>query len=56
MSILCFRETEEMIEPMKEILKEVENNIKTQLDKISQVKAQIFKNNQKIRLLLNGDL
>nr|XP_012216942.1 PREDICTED: TRAF3-interacting protein 1 isoform X1 [Linepithema humile] len=50
------RETEEMIEPMKEMLKEVENNIKTQLDKILQVKAQVFKNNQKIRLLLNGNL
>lgn len=45
-----------MIEPMKEMLKEVENNVKAQLDKISQVKAQIFKNNQKIRLLLNDNL
>lgn len=52
----CSRETEEMIEPMKETLKEIDNNMKTQLDKICQVKSQIIKNDQKIQRLLNGHL
>jgi len=51
-----FRETEEMIEPMKETLKEIDSNMKIQLGKIRQVKAQIMKNDQKIRRLLNGNL
>lgn len=51
-----FRETEEMIEPMKETLKEIDGNMKMQLDKIRQVKAQIMKNDQKIRRLLNSNL
>ncbi|XP_050452351.1 TRAF3-interacting protein 1 [Cataglyphis hispanica] len=50
------KETKEMIEPMKEILKEIDDNIKIQLDKIRQVKAQIMKNDQKIHRLLNGNL
>ncbi|KMQ96605.1 traf3-interacting protein 1 [Lasius niger] len=50
------KETEEMIEPMKESLKEIDGNMKIQLDKIRQVKAQITKNDQKIRRLLNGNL
>ncbi|XP_018047630.1 PREDICTED: TRAF3-interacting protein 1 [Atta colombica] len=50
------KETEEMIEPMKETLKEIDSNMKIQLDKIRQVKAQIMKNDQKIRRLLNGNL
>jgi len=45
-----------MIEPMKETLKEIDSNMKIQLDKIYQVKEQIMKNNQKTRRLLNGDL
>lgn len=45
-----------MIEPMKETLKEIDSNMKIQLDKICQVKAQIMKNDQKIRRLLNGNL
>ncbi|XP_018301770.1 TRAF3-interacting protein 1 isoform X2 [Mycetomoellerius zeteki] len=50
------KETEEMIEPMKETLKEIDSNMKVQLDKIRQVKAQIMKNDQKIRRLLSGNL
>ncbi|KAG5314098.1 MIPT3 protein, partial [Acromyrmex insinuator] len=50
------KETEEMIEPMKETLKEIDSNMKVQLDKIRQAKAQIMKNDQKIRRLLNGNL
>ncbi|GAB1862952.1 TRAF3-interacting protein 1 [Camponotus japonicus] len=50
------KETQEMIEPMKETLKEIDGNMKMQLDKIRQVKAQIMKNDQKIRRLLNGNL
>ncbi|KAG5326915.1 MIPT3 protein, partial [Acromyrmex heyeri] len=50
------KETEEMIEPMKETLIEIDSNMKVQLDKIRQVKAQIMKNDQKIRRLLNGNL
>ncbi|XP_011863655.1 PREDICTED: TRAF3-interacting protein 1 [Vollenhovia emeryi] len=49
-------ETQEMTEPMKETLKEIDNNMKIQSDKIREVKAQIMKNNQKIRRLLNGNL
>jgi len=51
-----FRETQEMIEPMKNTLKDIDNNIKTQLDKIRHIKAQVMKNEQKIRRLLNGNL
>ncbi|KYN18462.1 TRAF3-interacting protein 1 [Trachymyrmex cornetzi] len=50
------QETEEMVEPMKETLKEIDSNMKVQLDKIRQVKAQIMKNDQKIRRLLSGNL
>ncbi|XP_011687190.1 PREDICTED: TRAF3-interacting protein 1 [Wasmannia auropunctata] len=50
------KETQEMIEPMKETLKEIDSNMKVELDKICQVKAQIMKNDQKIRRLLNGNL
>ncbi|KAM0736071.1 TRAF3-interacting protein 1 [Formica fusca] len=50
------KETEEMIEPMKGTLKEIDDNMKIQLDKIRQVKAQIMKNDQKIHRLLNGNL
>jgi len=45
-----------MIEPMKNTLKDIDNNIKTQLDKIRHIKAQVMKNEQKIRRLLNGNL
>lgn len=52
---LCFyRKTQELIEPMKETLKEIDNNVKLQLDKICQVKSQIMKNDQRIQTLLNG--
>ncbi|KAL6267593.1 hypothetical protein P5V15_000667 [Pogonomyrmex californicus] len=50
------KETQEMIEPMKETLNEIDSNMKIQLDKICQVKAQIMKNDQKIRRLLSGNL
>ncbi|XP_077261073.1 intraflagellar transport 54 isoform X1 [Temnothorax americanus] len=50
------KETQEMIEPMKETLKEIDNNMKIELNKICQVKAQMMKNDQKIRRLLNGNL
>ncbi|XP_014488037.1 PREDICTED: TRAF3-interacting protein 1 [Dinoponera quadriceps] len=50
------KETQEIIEPMKETLKEIDGNMKTQLDKICQVKSQIMKNDQKIQRLLNGHL
>ncbi|EZA57865.1 TRAF3-interacting protein [Ooceraea biroi] len=49
-------ETQEMVEPMKNTLTEIDNNIKTQLNKIRQIKAQVMKNEQKIRRLLNGNL
>lgn len=45
-----------MIEPMKETLKEIDSNIKIELDKIGQVKAQITKNDQKLRRLLSGNM
>lgn len=41
---------------MKGTLKEIDDNMKIQLDKIRQVKAQIMKNDQKIHRLLNGNL
>lgn len=53
---IFFRETQEMIEPMKETLKEIDSNMKIQLDKICQVKSQIIKNDQKIQRLLNGHI
>ncbi|KOX76002.1 TRAF3-interacting protein 1 [Melipona quadrifasciata] len=46
--------TEELIEPMKETLKEIDHNMKLQLDKICQAKSQIMKNDQRIQTLLNG--
>ncbi|KZC06478.1 PREDICTED: TRAF3-interacting protein 1 [Dufourea novaeangliae] len=46
--------TQELIEPMKETLKEIDQNMKVQLDKICQAKAQIMKNDQRIQTLLNG--
>ncbi|KAH0956756.1 hypothetical protein HN011_008890 [Eciton burchellii] len=49
-------ETQEMIEPMKNTLKDIDNNIKTQSNKIRHIKAQVMKNEQKIRRLLNGNL
>lgn len=39
---------------MRETLKEIDNQIKLQLDKICQAKSQIIKNDQKIQTLLNG--
>ncbi|KAG7202969.1 hypothetical protein KM043_010106 [Ampulex compressa] len=47
-------QTQEVIEPMKETLKEIDINMKIQLDKICQAKSQIMKNDQKIQRLLNG--
>ncbi|XP_033304595.1 TRAF3-interacting protein 1 [Bombus bifarius] len=46
--------TQELIEPMKETLKEIDHNVKVQLDKICQAKSQITKNDQRIQTLLNG--
>ncbi|XP_033333077.1 intraflagellar transport 54 [Megalopta genalis] len=46
--------TQELIEPMKETLKEIDQNMKVQVDKICQVKSQIMKNDQRIQTLLNG--
>ncbi|KAK9297934.1 hypothetical protein QLX08_008472 [Tetragonisca angustula] len=46
--------TQELIEPMKETLKEIDHNMKLQLDKICQAKSQIMKNDQRIQTLLNG--
>ncbi|XP_076284015.1 TRAF3-interacting protein 1-like [Lasioglossum baleicum] len=46
--------TQELIEPMKETLKEIDQNMKVQLDKICQTKSQIMKNDQRIQTLLNG--
>ncbi|XP_033347972.1 TRAF3-interacting protein 1 [Bombus vosnesenskii] len=46
--------TQELIEPMKETLKEIDRNVKVQLDKICQAKSQITKNDQRIQTLLNG--
>ncbi|XP_035729411.1 TRAF3-interacting protein 1-like [Vespa mandarinia] len=48
--------TQEIIDPMQMTLKEIDNNIQDQLNKIYQVKARIIKNNQKIQRLLNGDI
>ena len=39
---------------MKETLKEIDHNMKLQLDKICQAKSQIMKNDQRIQTLLNG--
>ncbi|XP_017755580.1 PREDICTED: TRAF3-interacting protein 1 [Eufriesea mexicana] len=46
--------TQELIEPMKDTLKEIDHNVKLQLDKICQAKSQIMKNDQRIQTLLNG--
>ncbi|XP_078038048.1 intraflagellar transport 54 isoform X2 [Augochlora pura] len=46
--------TQELIEPMKKTLKEIDRNMKVQLDKICQAKTQIMKNDQRIQTLLNG--
>ncbi|XP_076750207.1 intraflagellar transport 54 [Xylocopa sonorina] len=46
--------TQELIEPMKETLKEIDYNMKIQLDKICQTKLQIMKNDHRIQTLLNG--
>lgn len=46
--------TQELIEPMKETLKEIDRNVEMQLDKICQVKSQIMRNDQRIQTLLNG--
>ncbi|XP_012145171.2 intraflagellar transport 54 [Megachile rotundata] len=46
--------TQELIDPMKETLKEIDHNMKAQLDKICQAKLQIMKNDQRIQTLLNG--
>ncbi|XP_053984985.1 TRAF3-interacting protein 1 [Hylaeus volcanicus] len=46
--------TQELIEPMKETLKEIDHNMEMQLDKICQAKSQIMKNDQRIQTLLNG--
>lgn len=51
-----FRKTQELIEPMRETLKEIEYNMKTHLDKICQAKLQIMKNDQRIQTLLNGNV
>ncbi|XP_034176946.2 intraflagellar transport 54 isoform X1 [Osmia lignaria lignaria] len=48
--------TQELIEPMRETLKEIEYNMKTHLDKICQAKLQIIKNDQRIQTLLNGNV
>ncbi|XP_047356001.1 TRAF3-interacting protein 1 [Vespa velutina] len=48
--------TQEIIDPMQMTLKEIDNNIQDQLNKIYQAKARIIKNNQKIQRLLNGDI
>ncbi|XP_076234630.1 intraflagellar transport 54 [Calliopsis andreniformis] len=48
--------TQELIEPMKGTLKEIDDNVKVQLNKICQVKAQIMKNDQRIQTLLNGHI
>ncbi|XP_014597926.1 PREDICTED: TRAF3-interacting protein 1 [Polistes canadensis] len=48
--------TQEIIDPMDLTLKEIDNNIQDQLNKIYQAKARIIKNNQKIQRLLNGDM
>ncbi|XP_012275655.1 TRAF3-interacting protein 1 [Orussus abietinus] len=47
-------QTQESVGPMKDTLKSIENNIKMQLDKICQAKANIARNDQKIQRLLNG--
>ncbi|XP_015593685.1 TRAF3-interacting protein 1 isoform X2 [Cephus cinctus] len=49
-------ETQESVEPMKKTLKDIEDLIKQELDKICQVKSNIMKNDQKMQRLLNGHL
>ncbi|KAK6639295.1 hypothetical protein RUM43_007567 [Polyplax serrata] len=46
--------TEQFVEPLKIHLKEIQQSIDEQSDQISHVKANIIKNNQKIRKLLFG--
>ncbi|XP_016917707.2 TRAF3-interacting protein 1 [Apis cerana] len=48
--------TQELIEPMKETLKEIDHNMKIQLNKICQAKSQVIKNDQRIQTLLNGHI
>ncbi|XP_012340195.1 TRAF3-interacting protein 1 [Apis florea] len=48
--------TQELIEPMKETLKEIDHNVKIQLNKICQAKSQVMKNDQRIQTLLNGHI
>ncbi|XP_043802784.1 TRAF3-interacting protein 1 [Apis laboriosa] len=48
--------TQELIEPMKETLKEIDHNMKIQLNKICQAKSQVMKNDQRIQTLLNGHI
>lgn len=54
MYVFPFRKTQDLIEPMKGTLKEIDHNMKVQLDKICQAKSQIMKNDQRIQTLLNG--
>lgn len=54
--LIIFRRTQEIIDPMQMTLREIDNNIQDQLNKIYQAKARIIKNNQKIQRLLNGDV
>lgn len=54
--IILFRKTQELIEPMKETLKEIDHNMKIQLNKICQAKSQVIKNDQRIQTLLNGHI
>lgn len=54
--LIIFRRTQEIIDPMHMTLREIDNNIQDQLNKIYQAKARIIKNNQKIQRLLNGDV
>ncbi|XP_008555610.1 TRAF3-interacting protein 1 [Microplitis demolitor] len=46
--------TSNLLKPLEDSLSEVENNIKLQMDKIYQTKANILKNNSKISRLLSG--
>ncbi|KAK0074627.1 hypothetical protein PV325_008011 [Microctonus aethiopoides] len=46
--------TSESLKPLEESLKDVENSIVNQMEKIFQTKANIMKNNQKIHRLLSG--
>lgn len=41
---------------MKETLKEIDHNMKIQLNKICQAKSQVIKNDQRIQTLLNGHI